>query len=51
VVAAGSVVNESVPPYTFVQGNPARPKAKCGLPLSGPVTYAEFVANLRPIQS
>jgi amino acid adenylation domain-containing protein len=51
VVAAGSVVNESVPAYTLVQGNPAKPRAKCGLPLSGAVTYAEFVANLRPIPS
>ncbi len=49
VVAAGSVVNESVPPYTLVQGNPAKPKAKCGVPLSKAVNYAEFVANLKPI--
>jgi non-ribosomal peptide synthetase component F/acetyltransferase-like isoleucine patch superfamily enzyme/acyl carrier protein len=49
VIAAGSVVNESVPPYTLVQGNPAKPKARCGLPLSKAVSYAEFVANLKPI--
>ncbi|MBW8853622.1 MAG: hypothetical protein JF604_04670 [Bradyrhizobium sp.] len=49
VVAAGSVVNESVPPFTLVQGNPAKPKARCGLPLSKAVSYAEFVANLKPI--
>jgi amino acid adenylation domain-containing protein len=51
VVAAGSVVNESVPAFTLVQGNPAKPKAKCGLPLSGAVTYKEFVANLKPLHS
>jgi hypothetical protein len=43
------VVNESVPPYTLVQGNPAKPKARCGLALSKAVSYAEFVANLKPI--
>ncbi len=30
VVTAGSVVAESVPPATMVQGNPARPVASCG---------------------
>ena len=45
VVAAGSVVNESVPPKTVVQGNPARPVARCEVPLVGN-TYAKFVENL-----
>ena len=49
VVAAGSVVNESVPPYTLVQGNPAKPRARCGVALSKAVNYAEFVAHLKPI--
>jgi acetyltransferase-like isoleucine patch superfamily enzyme len=33
VVAAGSVVTRSVPPLTMVQGNPAVPVARCGIPL------------------
>ncbi len=33
VVMAGSVVTKSVPPSTMVQGNPAVPVAKCGVPL------------------
>ncbi len=51
VVAAGSVVNESVAPYTLVQGNPAKPKARCGVALSRAVTYEEFVARLRPLRA
>src|SRR5262249_26627107 len=34
VVTAGSVVSSSVPPLTMVKGNPARPIARCGLPLT-----------------
>src|ERR1700739_1558625 len=33
VVTAGSLVPRSVPPMTVVQGNPAVPVAKCGVPL------------------
>jgi acetyltransferase-like isoleucine patch superfamily enzyme len=33
VVTAGSVVTQSVPPMTVVQGNPAVPVARCGIPL------------------
>ncbi|MFN0127108.1 MAG: AMP-binding protein [Verrucomicrobiales bacterium] len=51
VVAAGSVVTSDVPPYTFVQGNPARPVARCGVALSGPTSYAEFVDQLQPLDS
>ena len=46
VVTAGSVVNKSVPPLTMVQGNPAMPIAKCGIPLMGN-TYAAFLKQLR----
>ena len=49
VVAAGSVVNSSIPPHTMVQGNPAEPIAHCGIPLTGN-SYGQFVRNLRPIQ-
>jgi acetyltransferase-like isoleucine patch superfamily enzyme len=50
VVTAGSVVSQSVPPLTMVQGNPAKPVAHCGIPLAGS-TYGDFVRNLRPIES
>lgn len=46
VVAAGSVVNQSVPPQTMVQGNPAKPVARCPVPLNGKTTYEAFLAAL-----
>ena len=46
VVAAGSVVNQSVPSQTMVQGNPAVPVARCLIPLNGEYTYDQFLANL-----
>jgi serine acetyltransferase len=51
VVTAGSVVTRSVPPMTVVQGNPAVPVAKCGIPLRPDVTLNEFTRLLRPILS
>ena len=45
VVAAGSVVNRSIPPQTMVQGNPAEPVAHCGTPLMGN-SYDQFIRNL-----
>jgi acetyltransferase-like isoleucine patch superfamily enzyme len=51
VVTAGSVVTHSVPPMTVVQGNPAVPVAKCGLPLDAKVTLKEFSRRLKPISS
>lgn len=48
VVAAGSIVNQSVPPMTMVQGNPARPVARCGIPLVGNA-YEQFMRYLEPI--
>ncbi|SRR5581483_6123565 len=50
VVAAGSVVTRSIPPLTFVQGNPAKPVARCGIPLLANTDWNEFVCNLRPIR-
>ena len=50
VVSAGSVVTTSVPAMTMVQGNPARPVAKCGVPLSMDTPIKEFLLNLRPLQ-
>lgn len=49
VVTAGSVVSQSVPPMTVVQGNPAAPIANCGIPLSVDVTLKEFSRRLRPL--
>lgn len=50
VIAAGSVVNRMVPAGTMVQGNPAKPVAKCGIPLVGDVMLSEFQRNLRPLR-
>jgi serine acetyltransferase len=49
VVTAGSVVTRSVPPMTVVQGNPAVPVARCGIPLGPDVTAKEFSQRLKPI--
>jgi serine acetyltransferase len=51
VVTAGSVVTRSVPPMTIVQGNPAVPVAKCGIPLGPDVTLKEFSRRLQPVSS
>jgi acetyltransferase-like isoleucine patch superfamily enzyme len=49
VVTAGSVVTRSVPPMTVVQGNPAVPVARCGIPLGLDVTLKEFSRRLKPL--
>ena len=51
VVSAGSVVSRSVPPGTFVRGNPAVPIAHCGVSLAGGTSYEEFIRNLKPLSS
>jgi serine acetyltransferase len=51
VVTAGSVVTSSVPPMTVVQGNPALPIAKCGVPLWPDTPLKEFSKRLRPVSS
>jgi acyl-CoA synthetase (AMP-forming)/AMP-acid ligase II/acetyltransferase-like isoleucine patch superfamily enzyme/acyl carrier protein len=50
VVSAGSVVTHSVPPHTLVQGNPAKPVARCGVSLGGGVPYEQFLRQLTPIK-
>lgn len=50
VVTAGSVVTRSVPPMTMVQGNPAKPVARCGVPLVWDTPIKEFYAKLRPLE-
>jgi len=49
VVTAGSVVTSSVPAMTVVQGNPAVPIAKCGVPLWPDTPLKEFSRRLKPI--
>ena len=49
VVTAGSVVTRSVPPMTVVQGNPAVPVARCGIPLGQDTTMRDFSRRLRPL--
>jgi acetyltransferase-like isoleucine patch superfamily enzyme len=51
VVTAGSVVTSSVSAMTVVQGNPAVPVAKCGVPLWPDVPLKEFSRRLRPLVS
>lgn len=51
VVAAGSVVTRSVSPMTMVQGNPAKPIARCGVPLGLDTPVKEFFRGLTPIES
>jgi serine acetyltransferase len=50
VVTAGSVVTTSVPAMTVVQGNPAIPVAKCGVPLGEHVSLMEFSLRLKPFK-
>jgi serine acetyltransferase len=51
VITAGSVVTQSVPPMTVVQGNPAVPVARCGIPLGKDVSVKEFSRRLKPLVS
>lgn len=51
VIVAGSIVSCSVPPMTMVQGNPAVPIAKCGIPLGLRTPYKKFLSHLRPLPS
>ncbi len=50
VVTAGSVVSRSVPPLTMVSGNPAKPMARCGVPLGMKTPLKEFYRKLKPIR-
>jgi acetyltransferase-like isoleucine patch superfamily enzyme len=49
VITAGSVVTRSVAPLTMVQGNPAKPIARCGVPLGLDTPIKEFYRRLTPI--
>src|SRR5256885_7902118 len=50
VVTSGSVVTRSVAPLTMVQGNPAEPIARCGVPLGLDTPVKEFYRRFTPIQ-
>lgn len=50
VVMAGSVVTRSIPPLTMVQGNPAKPVARCGVALLWGTPIKEFYSKLRPLE-
>jgi len=50
VVKAGSVVAQSVPPMTVVEGNPAVAVAKCGVALRQDISLKTFSRNLRPLK-
>jgi acetyltransferase-like isoleucine patch superfamily enzyme len=50
VVTAGSVVSRSVPPMMMVQGNPARPVARCGVSLTWDTPLKTFYLNLKPLE-
>ena len=50
VVTSGSVVTRSVAPLTMVQGNPAQPIARCGVPLGLDTPVKEFYRHLTPIE-
>ena len=51
VVTAGSVVSGNVEEMTLVQGNPARPVARCGVPLGPNASAVEFYRRLKPIRA
>jgi heptaprenylglycerol acetyltransferase len=50
VITSGSVVTRSVAPLTMVQGNPAQPIARCGVPLGLDTPVKEFYRQLTPIE-
>jgi acetyltransferase-like isoleucine patch superfamily enzyme len=50
VVMAGSVVTCSVHSLTMVQGNPAKPVARCGMALLWDTPIKEFYSKLRPLE-
>lgn len=49
VIKAGSVVSQSVPALTIVEGNPATAVARCELPLAQDISLKEFARTVRPL--
>jgi len=50
VIKAGSVVAQSIPPNTVVEGNPAVAVARCEIPFAQDVSLKEFSRGLRPLK-
>ncbi|HEX8281511.1 MAG TPA: DapH/DapD/GlmU-related protein [Chthoniobacterales bacterium] len=48
IVTAGSVVTRSVAPLMMVQGNPAKPIARQGVPITPDISVKEWSKHLRP---
>lgn len=51
VIKAGTIVSQSIPPMTVVQGNPAVPVARCETPLRQDVTLRTFSKGIKPLAS
>ena len=51
VVKAGSVISQSVPPMTIVQGNPAVVVAKSTVALRQDISVKTFSSGLKPLKS
>jgi serine acetyltransferase len=51
VVTAGSVVSQSVPPMTVVQGNPAVAIRRCGVAFRRDISLKAFSRHLKPLAS
>jgi len=51
VIKAGSVVSQSVPPWTIVEGNPAVAVARCEVPMALDTSMKEFAKGVRPLKS
>ena len=50
VITAGSIVTHSIPAMTMVQGNPAKPVGRCGVPLLWDTPIKKFYASVKPIR-
>lgn len=51
VVKAGSVVSQSVPPLTIVEGNPAIAVARCEKPFYRDMSFKEFAQGVKPLKA
>jgi acetyltransferase-like isoleucine patch superfamily enzyme len=51
MIGACSYVSSDVPPYTFVAGVPAKPKAKLTVPMLLETSFEEFRAGIRPLET
>jgi acetyltransferase-like isoleucine patch superfamily enzyme len=51
VLKAGTVVSQSVPARTIVEGNPGRAVGRCEIPLGRETSLKEFARGVRPLVS